>query len=178
VDRETEFGRLYAAHRAAVHAYFVGRTGDRWVAADLMQEVFVRAWQRLPELAGKSSDGQRAWIFTVARNLSIDAHRHEGTRAGAEAALRRQAPPGPPATATAVIAAERVAVLRAAIDRLPEQQRTTLALTAAGGLTSTEIATALRVPAGTVRYRLAMARRALATALDNYDNPPAATGER
>jgi RNA polymerase sigma-70 factor, ECF subfamily len=178
VDREAEFGRLYAAHRAAVHAYFVGRTGDRWVAADLMQEVFVRAWQRLPELAGRSSDGQRAWIFTVARNLSIDAHRREGTRAGAEEAMRRQPPPGPPATAAAVIAAERVAVLRAAIDRLPEQQRTTLALTAAGGLTSTEIATALRVPAGTVRYRLAMARRALATALDNYDNPPAATGEQ
>ena len=69
-------------------------------------------------------------------------------------------------------------MLRAAIDRLPEQQRTTLALVAAGGLTSTEIAAALRVPAGTVRYRLAMARRALATVLDNYDNPPAVTGEQ
>jgi hypothetical protein len=34
------------------------------------------------------------------------------------------------------------------------------------------------VPAGTVRYRLAMARRALATVLDNYDNPPAVTGEQ
>jgi DNA-directed RNA polymerase specialized sigma24 family protein len=51
-------------------------------------------------------------------------------------------------------------------------------LAAAGGLTSTEIATALRVPAGTVRYRLAMARRALATVLDNYDSPPAVTGEQ
>jgi RNA polymerase sigma-70 factor, ECF subfamily len=178
MDREAEFGRLYAAHRTAVHAYFVGRTGDRWVAADLMQEVFVRAWQRLPELEGKSSDGQRAWIFTVARNLSIDAYRHEGTRANAEEALRRQPLPGPPSTATAVIAAERVAVLRAAIDRLPEQQRTALALAAAGGLTSAEIAAALRVPAGTVRYRLAMARRALAAALDNYENPPAVTGEQ
>ena len=68
--------------------------------------------------------------------------------------------------------------MAAAIDRLPEQQRTTLALAAAGGLNSTEIATALREPAGTVRYRLAMARRALAAALDNYDNPPAATGEQ
>jgi RNA polymerase sigma-70 factor, ECF subfamily len=178
MDREAEFGRLYAAHRTAVHAYFAGRTGDRWVAADLMQEVFMRVWQRLPELEGKSSDGQRAWIFTVARNLSIDAHRREGTRAGAEEALRRQPPPGPPSTTTAVIAAERVTVLRAAIDRLPEQQRTTLALAAAGGLTSTEIATALHVPAGTVRYWLALARRALATALDSYDNPPAATGEQ
>src|SRR6266496_5241154 len=84
MDREAEFGRIGAAHRTAVHAYFVGRTGDRWAAADLMQEVFLRVWQRLPELTGMSADRQRAWIFTVARNLSIDTHRHERTRADAE----------------------------------------------------------------------------------------------
>jgi len=55
--------------------------------------------------------------------------------------------------------------------RLPEQQRTTLAMAAAGGLTSAEIATALGVPAGTVRYRLSLARRALAAALASYDHP-------
>jgi RNA polymerase sigma-70 factor, ECF subfamily len=57
-----------------------------------------------------------------------------------------------------------------AIRRLPEQQRTTLAMAAAGGLTSAEIATALRVPAGTVRYRLSLARRTLAEALGDYDD--------
>jgi len=41
-----------------------------------------------------------------------------------------------------------------AIKRLPEQQRITVTMAAAGGLTSAEIATALDVPAGTVRYRL------------------------
>jgi RNA polymerase sigma-70 factor (ECF subfamily) len=111
MDREAEFRRMYEAHRTAVHAYFVGRTADRWAAADLMQEVFMRVWQRLPELLGKSPDGQRAWIFTVARNLSIDAFRHERTRACAEAAVGDEPASAPPSAATAVIAAERVAIV-------------------------------------------------------------------
>ncbi|HVQ91052.1 MAG TPA: sigma-70 region 4 domain-containing protein, partial [Mycobacteriales bacterium] len=69
---------------------------------------------------------------------------------------------------------ERVAVVGAAIRRLPEQQRVTLALAAAGDLTSAEIAGALGVPAGTVRYRLSEARRTLAAALASYDDPPPA----
>jgi RNA polymerase sigma-70 factor, ECF subfamily len=171
MDPEAEFRRLYEAHRTAVHAYFVGRTADRWLAADLMQEVFMRVWQRLGELSGRSPDGQRAWIFTVARNLSIDTFRRERTRAGAEAALGDEPAPGPASAATAVIAAERLTVVGEAIRRLPEQQRTTLAMAAAGGLTSAEIATALGVPAGTVRYRLSLARRSLAAVLASYDHP-------
>ena len=135
-------------------------------AADLMQEVFLRVWQHLEKLTGMPDDGQRAWIFTVARNLSVDAYRHQRTRAGAEQALADEPAPAPPSAAsTAVIAAERVAVVGEAIRRLPEQQRVTLAMAAAGELTSAEIAAALGVPAGTVRYRLSLARRAVAEAL-------------
>jgi RNA polymerase sigma-70 factor, ECF subfamily len=169
---EAEFRRIYEEHRTAVHAYFVGRTADRWAAADLMQEVFMRAWQRLPELTGKSADGQRAWIFTVARNLSIDAHRHQRSRADAERTLGDQPAPAQPSVTTAVIAAERVTIVAEAIKRLPEQQRVTLAMAAAGGMTSAEIAAVLDLPAGTVRYRLSVARRTLAAALADYDHPP------
>lgn len=173
-DREAEFRRLYEAHRVAVHAYFVGRTADRAAAADLMQEVFMRVWQRLPELAGRPADGQRAWIFTVARNLSIDAHRAELTRVGTVAALSREPAPAPRQASASVIGAERAAVVNEAIGKLPEPQRTVLAMTAAGGLTSGQIADALGVPAGTVRYRLSLARRSIAAALAHYDHPAAA----
>jgi RNA polymerase sigma-70 factor (ECF subfamily) len=75
------------------------------------------------------------------------------------------------AASTAVIAAERVAVAGEAIRRLPESQRITLTMAAAGGMTSAELAATLGVPAGTVRYRLSLARRAVAEALDRYDDP-------
>jgi RNA polymerase sigma-70 factor, ECF subfamily len=175
MDPEAEFRRLYEAHRGAVHAYFTGRTGDPQLAADLMQDVFLRAWQHLDKLAGMSDDGQRGWIFTVARNLSVDAHRHGQTQVGVQQALAREPASLPQLTSTAastaVIAAERAAVVGEAIRRLPEPQRVALTMAAAGGMTSTELADALGVPAGTVRYRLSLARRAVAEALDRYDDP-------
>jgi RNA polymerase sigma-70 factor (ECF subfamily) len=170
MDRDAEFHQLFEAHRHAVHAYFVGRTADRWAAADLMQEVFLRAWQRLPELVDRSADGQRAWLFAVARNLSIDTYRHERTRTDSETALGHEPVPAPPSVNASVIAAERAAVVGEAIGRLPQQQRVTLTMAAVGGLTSAEIAAALSIPAGTVRYRLSLARRTLAAALADYDN--------
>ena len=178
MDREAEFRELYEAHRDAVHAYFVGRTGDRWLAADLMQEVFMRVWQRLPEVAGRSADGQRAWIFTVARNLAVDTYRHERTRAGAETALGYEPADAPPPASAPVIAAERVAVVGEAIRQLPEEQRVAVTMAAAGGLTSAQIAAALDVPAGTVRYRLSLARRTLSAALAAYDQPAGTAEER
>jgi len=171
MDREAEFSRLYEAHRAAVHAYFTGRTGDPQSAADLMQDVFLRVWQHLEKVTDMPDDRQRAWIFTVARNLSVDAHRHQQTRAGSEQALARGVGQPQQSASAAVIAAERVAVVGEAIRRLPEPQRVVLSMAAAGGMTSGELAAALGVPAGTVRYRLSLARRAVAGALDRYDDP-------
>ncbi|HET7013383.1 MAG TPA: sigma-70 family RNA polymerase sigma factor [Streptosporangiaceae bacterium] len=171
MDQEAEFRRLYEASRASVHAYFTGRTGSPQQAADLMQDVFLRAWRHLDELTALPEDRQRAWIFTVARNLSVDAHRRESTRVGTEQVLAREPTDSQRSASTAVIAAERVAVVGEAIRRLPESQRVTLTMAAAGGMTSAELAEALGVPAGTVRYRLSLARRAVAEALARYDDP-------
>jgi RNA polymerase sigma-70 factor, ECF subfamily len=178
MDREADFRRVYDAHRGAVYGYLIGRTGDRQAAADLLQEVFTRAWRHLDKLAGMPGDGQRAWIFTVARNLLADVARRRHARAGGMQAAARElaagsgqsgrGPAEPPSTA--VIAAERIAVVGEAIRRLPDQQRVVLSMAAAGGLSSTEIGVALGIPAGTVRYRLSLARRSLARALDRYDD--------
>lgn len=171
MDREAEFRRLYEANRSAVHAYLTGRTGDPQLAADLMQDVFLRVWQHLEKVTDMPDDGQRAWIFTVARNLSVDAHRQQNTQAGAAQALVREPARPQPSASAAVISGERVAVVGEAIRRLPETQRVTLTMAAAGQMTSAEVAAALGVPAGTVRYRLSLARRAVADALDRYDHP-------
>lgn len=170
MNREAEFRRLYEAHRRAVHAYFTGRTADPQLSADLMQDVFLRVWQHLDKLADMPDDGQRAWIFTVARNLSIDAGRHRRTQAGAERALAHEPTLSSAPASVAVIAAERVAIVGEAISRLPEQQRVALTMSADAAMTSAEIAAALGVPAGTVRYWLSLARKALAAALGRYDD--------
>jgi RNA polymerase sigma-70 factor (ECF subfamily) len=173
-DDAAVFTRIFDQHRHAVHAYFLGRIADPELARDLLQETFLRAWRRLSEIARVPEDRQRAWIFTVARNLAIDSYRASAARQAAEAALRQHAATqettvaGPHAQAEL---GERLAQLEAAIRRLPEDQRVILSMATAGGLTSRQIGEALGEPAGTVRYRLSQARKQLAASLDLEDRP-------
>jgi RNA polymerase sigma-70 factor, ECF subfamily len=168
-DDAAVFTGIFDEHRHAVHAYFLGRVADPELARDLLQETFLRAWRRLSEIGLLAADKQRAWLFTVARNLAIDSYRNAATRQAAEAALRQEAATrettaaGPHAHAEL---GERVAQLDAAIRRLPQDQRVILSMATAGGLTSRQIGEALGEPAGTVRYRLSQARKQLATALE------------
>jgi RNA polymerase sigma-70 factor (ECF subfamily) len=168
-DDADVFTRIFDRHRHAVHAYFLGRVADPELARDLLQETFLRAWRRLSEIGPLPDEQQRAWIFTVARNLAIDSYRAGAARQAAEAALRHDAATRPATVAGPHLHAElneRVAQLDAAIRRLPEDQRVILSMATAGGLTSRQIGEALGEPAGTIRYRLSQARKQLAAALD------------
>lgn len=155
-----------------MYAYLLGRTGNAEVAEDLLQETFLRVWRHLSAIRGQDPRRQRAWIFAVARNLAIDAHRSRtaGDRAGAE--LRATAWPQAPAHEQPVASAEmteRMAVLDAAIRALREPLRVVLALHTVGELTSAQVGELTGEPAGTVRYRLSVARRQLADALRRHE---------
>src|SRR5690606_18391343 len=67
---EQLFTEIFEANHRAVHAYLLGRVGDRELARDLVQETFLRVWRRLDEVAALPSERRQAWIFTVARNLA------------------------------------------------------------------------------------------------------------
>jgi RNA polymerase sigma-70 factor, ECF subfamily len=173
-DDAAVFTRIFDEHRNAVHAYFLGRVSDPELARDLVQEAFLRAWRRLSEIAPLPADKQRAWIFTVARNLAVDSYRAGAARRAAEAALRSQAATQETTVAGPHLQAEsrrRLAQLHAAIGRLPEEQRVILSMVTVGGLTSRQVGEALGEPAGTVRYRLSQARKQLAAVLDLEDAP-------
>ena len=79
-DDAAVFTRIFDQHRHAVHAYFLGRVADPELARDLLQETFLRVWRRLSEIAPLPGEQQRAWIFTVARNLAIDSYRVSAAR--------------------------------------------------------------------------------------------------
>jgi RNA polymerase sigma-70 factor (ECF subfamily) len=168
-DDAAVFSQVFERHRQAVHGYFLGRVADPELARDLLQETFLRAWRRLPEIAPLDDERQRAWIFTVARNLAIDSYRADAARRAAEAALRHDATTWQSTVAgphRQVELGERLAQLDLAIRRLPEDQRVILSMATVGALTSRQIGEALGEPAGTIRYRLSQARKQLAASLD------------
>ena len=72
---------LYAEHGDALFAHALRLSGgDRQRAEDLVQETLVRAW-RHPDVLDPERGSVRAWLFTTARNLSIDAWRRRSSRA-------------------------------------------------------------------------------------------------
>jgi RNA polymerase sigma-70 factor (ECF subfamily) len=173
------FAVIFREHQQAVHAYLIGRTGDQAQASDLTQEVFLRGWRHLPDLLVRNPAGQRAWLFTVARNIAVDESRRARTRAETLASLTALDPASrrsAGAEAEAVDDLDRVAV---AVAALPEDLRTCLAMATTGEMSSQQIGAALGIPAGTVRYRLSRARgslqRALAADRTEADGAPTVT---
>jgi RNA polymerase sigma-70 factor (ECF subfamily) len=171
------FSVLYERHLRAVAGYLARRVGSE-LTEDLTAEVFVRAFR------GRSrfrADHETAlpWLLGIASHLVADHRRAERRRL---AALQRIASESAHAGQheVGVLGADLVGQLR----RLPAADRDTLLLVVWGELSYEEAATALAVPVGTVRSRIARARRRLAAAIDNKANdvsagapPAAANGE-
>lgn len=66
----TRFESLFASFGDAIFRYFFFQLGNRDRAKELTQEVFMRTWQHLA--AGKEIRYEKAFIYTIARNLFIN----------------------------------------------------------------------------------------------------------
>jgi RNA polymerase sigma factor (sigma-70 family) len=72
------FQALLEEHRADVYRFLVATAGPS-EADDAFQETWIAALRAYPRL--RSADNLRAWLFRIAQNKSIDAHRARGRRA-------------------------------------------------------------------------------------------------
>jgi len=158
------FDALYEEHHRVVHAFLVGQLAESDMAADLLQETFLRVWRHIDEARAIPAERRRFWLFTVARNLVRDHHRRGAVRGGVEVSLpvdetlpadARSDP------ARQLSAKETRSAVEAAIQCLPVDLRTALTLSLLGEMTSEQIGASLGVPAGTVRSRISLARRRL-----------------
>lgn len=66
---------LFCAHRAELTAYCRGLCRSDAAAQDMVQEVFLRAWQHIGTLQDLGPSQRRAWLYRTARNLFVDAMR-------------------------------------------------------------------------------------------------------
>ena len=141
-------------------------TGRRDEAEELSQEIFLRVFRSLHQF--DLSTHFVPWLVRVSRNLCIDEHR---SRAREKAALVRDEPDpertadtskSPLGSLESLDLARRV---RQALDRLPEELRTSVILRDLQGLSYSEIAESLRVAVGTVKSRIHRGRLELAQLL-------------
>jgi RNA polymerase sigma-70 factor (ECF subfamily) len=117
---------------------------------------------RKAALFDPASTGAAAWIFTIARNLRIDAHRREqrgGMIEASDAELEFQVDDAPQPD-TQLAAAQSEERVRAALSQLSADQMRVVELSFFEEKAHAEIAQMLDIPLGTVksRLRLAMSR--------------------
>lgn len=129
----------------------VGREDSAW---DVVQEVWIAVGKGLSKLADPGRF--RRWLYTLATRRASDWQRGRG-REEALVSLDETTPqPAHEDTED-----PRLAALRRALARLPEERRTLLSLRYLEGFELWEIAEILTVPEGTVKSRLHHAREEL-----------------
>jgi RNA polymerase sigma factor (sigma-70 family) len=153
---------LFERHHRALFRYFVSMSRNRESAEDLVQDVFFRM------LRYRSSyDPKRpftAWMYQIARNANVDqAQKRGGEVVGIEEfGERRPEPVSPsPGPEERVSRGQSLALLRRALDRLPEEKREILILSRFQGLRYEQIAEIVGCETGTVKVRVYRAIRAL-----------------
>jgi RNA polymerase sigma-70 factor (ECF subfamily) len=147
---------VYAEHGRALLAYATRLLGDRAAAEDIVQETLIRAW-RHPEVMTNGRGSTRGWLLTVTRNLVTDRMR-------ARAARPHEVPEDPALPPVERDHADRVVAsvtVLEAMDGLSADHRGVLQELYFHGRSLAEAATALGIPAGTVKSRSYYALRAL-----------------
>jgi RNA polymerase sigma-70 factor (ECF subfamily) len=154
---EPDFVALRDEHGDALERYLLGLTrGNRTETEDLVQETMIRAWKNRDRLPPPGEQTRR-WLFTVARNLTIDAVRARKARpAAVELTLDHSAVFDE--TADTVVAAQ---TLRRAWSSLSEPHRTIVAELYLKGRSVADTARRLGLPPGTVKSRAHYAMRSL-----------------
>jgi len=142
---------LYDRYGRVVYALILRVVRDTGLAEDLVQETFLRVWNRV-----HGFDAQRGsigpWLLAVARNRAIDYLRSAG---GRERNSVEYEETDHPALYTDmekdILASDKARVVKSAMDKLSPNQRQVIELAYFEGLSQTEMAERMGQPLGTVK---------------------------
>ncbi|WFE48825.1 sigma-70 family RNA polymerase sigma factor [Micromonospora sp. WMMD1155] len=141
---------IFTANVRPLRRFLLRQTrGDAEAAEELLQETMLRAWRKMSELPDNEISVRR-WLFTVARNLAIDAARARQSRPVEVCGEDVTWVPAPEDTFDSLV--ER-AVLRDVLLQLTPEHRTVLVALYYRDASVAEAAEAIGIPEGTVRSR-------------------------
>jgi RNA polymerase sigma-70 factor (ECF subfamily) len=158
---ERAFAIILRTYERPVFNYVLRLTGDRALAEDLTQEVFLRVYQGLPGFSLRSRF--TTWLFQVTKNRVLDELRAIERRPRALVALD-DIPPLEVVDAPAERAETIDAVWRA-VEALNPDLKMALLLRDVVGLSYTEIAETLEITLATVKWRIYKSREEVQLAL-------------
>ena len=153
-DRDA-FGELVTKYQRLVYHVIFRMTGNHPETDDLCQQVFLKAFEGLPQF--KAGSDFKSWLYRISANTCIDHLRRPRTPPK-EAGRKGESAPMDQ-TQKAVFAAIRT---------LPPDQRAVIVLHIIQGLPQQEVAKMVGCPLPTLRTRLFTARRSLESLLKEH----------
>jgi RNA polymerase sigma-70 factor (ECF subfamily) len=164
---------LVDRYASSIYRFALRFSNDERLSEDISQEVFLRVYRHALQFDPRRSF--TTWLFTIARNVSIDAVRaarvrrfeslddYEGDHCGG---ARQAGPSGRrPTLEEQIIEKETEQAVRTAVHALPEKQRSCVILRFYEGMTAKEIAQVLDCSASAVESLLVRAKNNLAKSL-------------
>ena len=152
---------LYDRYGRLAYALILRVVRDAGIAEDLVQETFLRVWNRVQGFDAERG-GLGAWLLAVARNRAIDYLRSSAGRMRNSLEL---AETDHPALFTEIekelFDADRLRRVRAALEKLPGKHRAVIELAYFEGLSQAEMAERMGEPLGTVKTWVRTALKSL-----------------
>ena len=162
-DRQA-FARLFEHFAPRLKAYLMRLGTAAGPAEDLAQEAMLTLWRKAA-LFDSTKASVATWLFTIVRNLRIDALRKE-RRPDFDPADPGLMPEHEQGADDMLATAESEAAVRAALKDLPPAQAEIVALSFFADKPHSQIAAELQIPLGTVKSRLRLALARLRLALE------------
>lgn len=161
---QAAFAELYQTYRSQAYGAALLITRDRTLAADAVQECFIRVFLALPRF--RMGEPFRPWFFRILTNEALRAVRRRRFWLPLTSLLGSREPEAPlPTPELATLHQERARELWEGVNRLPAAMRTTVVLRYYAELSEEEISRALAIAPGTVKSRLNRAREQLRSSL-------------
>jgi RNA polymerase sigma-70 factor (ECF subfamily) len=170
---ERAFALIVRAYEAPIFNYVLRMVGDRTLAEDLTQDVFLRVFRGLRGYSRRARF--TTWLFQVAKNRVIDemraAERRPRTLVAIEDAPQFEVVDAP------IEQNEAIEILLSEVDKLSPDLKEALLLRDIAGLSYNEISDTLDVTLATVKWRIFKAREEVQQALEEQGVGFSAQGE-
>jgi len=169
---EDAFRGLFGRYAPTAKALALRVVKQPNLAEEIVQEAFLALW-RTPETYDPGRGSVRSWLMGMVHHRAVDAvRREEAHRRRAEASI-------PTAVSEEVDPAEEVVealgipqerrLVRAALQELPDEQRSVIEMMYFDGLSQSQVADKTGTPLGTVKSRTLLGMRRLRAALEGLD---------
>lgn len=150
---------LYDLYNRQLYGMILSIVKSKTEAEDLLQEVFIKIWQKADTFKQSRSNNVFSWVVTLTRNRSIDRLRSKDYKTQQKAsanidnpAIKLEGDHYDPLETT--IFSDRAELVKRALNEIPEKQCKVLEIAYYRGMTQSEISEDLDIPLGTVKTRM------------------------